>query len=44
MNDRLGKPERALSSCIDDAEHLVKNLQILKVKWDEVSISGPEEG
>lgn len=37
-------PERALSSCIDDAERLVKNLQILKVKWDEVSISGPEEG
>ena len=37
-------PERALLSCIDDAERLVKNLQILKVKWDEVSISGPEEG
>lgn len=37
-------PERALSSCIDDAERLVKNLQILKVKWDEVSISGTEEG
>lgn len=37
-------PERALSSCIDDAERLAKNLQILKVKWDEVSISGPEEG
>lgn len=37
-------PERALLSCIDDAERLVKNLQILKVKWDEVSVSGPEEG
>lgn len=37
-------PERALLSCIDDAERLVKNLQILKVKWDEVSISGSEEG
>lgn len=37
-------PERALLSCIDDAERLAKNLQILKVKWDEVSISGSEEG
>lgn len=37
-------PERALLSCIDDAERLVKNLQILKVKWDEVNISGSEEG
>lgn len=46
LDDYKGQrvPERALSSCIDDAERLVKNLQILKVKWDEVSISGPEEG
>lgn len=46
LDDYKGQrvPERALLSCIDDAERLVKNLQILKVKWDEVSISGPEEG
>lgn len=46
LDDYKGQrvPERALSSCIDDAERLVKNLQILKVKWDEVNISGPEEG
>ena len=46
LDDYKGQrvPERALLSCIDDAERLAKNLQILKVKWDEVSISGPEEG
>ena len=46
LDDYKGQrvPERALLSCIDDAERLVKNLQILKVKWDEVSISGHEEG
>ena len=46
LDDYKGQrvPERALLSCIDDAERLTKNLQILKVKWDEVSISGPEEG
>lgn len=46
LDDYKGQrvPERALLSCIDDAERLVKNLQILKVKWDEVSISGSEEG
>lgn len=46
LDDYKGQrvPERALLSCIDDAERLVKNLQILKVKWDEVSISEPEEG
>lgn len=45
LDDYKGQrvPERALLSCIDDAERLAKNLQILKVKWDEVSISGPEE-
>lgn len=46
LDDYKGQrvPERALLSCIDDAERLAKNLQILKVKWDEVNISGPEEG
>nr|DAJ43517.1 MAG TPA: Protein of unknown function (DUF3102) [Caudoviricetes sp.] len=46
LDDYKGQrvPERALLSCIDDAERLAKNLQILKVKWDEVSISGSEEG